>query len=53
MKSEYWHQLSNNASYQFRHKNIITYKEAFFEDNPPTLCLIMELADDGDLDKRI
>lgn len=31
------------------HPNIIGYKEAFLEDNNRTLCIIMELAEGGDL----
>ena len=28
---------------------IVGYKEAFFEDQSTSLCLVMEFADDGDL----
>jgi len=31
------------------HPNVIAYKEAFLEDNNRTLCIIMELAEGGDL----
>ena len=31
------------------HPNVIAYKEAFFETKEGNLCIIMELADDGDL----
>ncbi len=31
------------------HINIIAYKEAFFEDLTCTLCIVMELAEGGDL----
>ena len=31
------------------HPNVIGYKEAFFEDATNSLCIIMELADGGDL----
>jgi NIMA (never in mitosis gene a)-related kinase 1/4/5 len=31
------------------HPNVIAYKEAFFETKEDSLCIIMELADDGDL----
>ena len=31
------------------HPNVIGYKEAFFEDTTNSLCIIMELADGGDL----
>jgi len=33
----------------FMHPNIIAYKEAFFEDSTSSLCIVMELADGGDL----
>jgi NIMA (never in mitosis gene a)-related kinase len=33
----------------FRHPNVIAYKEAFFEENSSTLCIVMEFADGGDL----
>ena len=32
-----------------QHPNIIGYKEAFFEDSTSSLCIIMELADGGDI----
>mgnify|MGYP002359362109 FL=1 len=32
---------------------IIKYKEAFIEDNPSTLCIVMEYADGGDLYEAI
>jgi len=35
------------------HPNIISYKEAFFDKASSTLCIIMELADNGDLFKMI
>ena len=31
------------------HPNVIGYKEAFFEDQTNSLCLVMENADGGDL----
>ena len=34
-------------------KQIIGYKEAFFDDSSQSLNIIMEYADDGDLDKKI
>ena len=36
-----------------QHPNIIAYKEAFFEDSTSCLCIIMELADGGDILKII
>jgi NIMA (never in mitosis gene a)-related kinase len=36
-----------------RHKNIIAYKEAFFDESSGTLCIVMEYADDGDLYNKI
>jgi NIMA (never in mitosis gene a)-related kinase len=35
------------------HTNIISYKEAFYDNNQSSLCIIMEFADKGDLEKRI
>ena len=35
------------------HQNIIGYKESFFEDNSDTLNLVLEYADDGDLQSKI
>ena len=35
------------------HPNIIGYKEAFFDENSKTLNIVMEYADDGDIDKKI
>lgn len=35
------------------HPNVIAYKEAFFDDESNSLCIIMEYADDGDLYQRI
>lgn len=36
-----------------KHSNIITYKEAFFEESDHSLCLIMEYANSGDLYQKI
>lgn len=36
-----------------RHPNVICYKEAFWEKNSSSLCIIMEYADDGDLFQKI
>jgi NIMA (never in mitosis gene a)-related kinase len=35
------------------HPNIAGYKEAFFEENIHTLNIVMEFADDGDLESKI
>ena len=35
------------------HKNIIGYKDAFFNESTNELCIIMEIADGGDLDAKI
>ncbi len=35
------------------HKNVISYKEAFFEENEGKLCIVMEIADSGDLESKI
>lgn len=37
----------------FRHPNIVAYKEAFFEEDSQSLCIIMEYADGGDLYMKI
>ena len=36
-----------------KHKNIISYKEAFFDEDSQSLCLVMEYADGGDLLEKI
>ena len=36
-----------------KHANIIAYKEAFFDENSQSLCLVMEYADGGDLLEKI
>lgn len=36
-----------------KHPNVISYKEAFFDDSKQFLCLVMEYADGGDLLQRI
>ena len=35
------------------HKNVIAYKEAFFDQTEQVLCIIMENADSGDLDSKL
>ena len=35
------------------HPNVIAYKEAFFEESSQTLCIVMEIADGGDLQSKI
>jgi serine/threonine protein kinase len=35
----------------YRHPNIICYKESFFDEN--NLCIIMELCDGGDVLQKI
>ena len=35
------------------HPNIIGYKEAFFDESTNTLNIVMEFADEGDLEKKI
>ena len=35
------------------HPNIIGYKEAFYDEPSKTLNIVMEYADDGDIDKKI
>ena len=49
----------NNALNEIRilasinHPNVISYKQAFFDAESETLCIIMEYADGGDLYQRI
>jgi NIMA (never in mitosis gene a)-related kinase 1/4/5 len=49
----------NNALNEVRilasitHPNVISYKDAFFDDDSESLCIIMEYADGGDLYQRI
>lgn len=38
---------------RFRHINIISYKESFFEDATSSLCIVLEYADGGDLYNKI
>ena len=35
------------------HKNVIAYKEAFFDQQEQVLCIVMEMADSGDLDSKL
>ena len=35
------------------HPNMIGYKDAFFDETSHSLCIIMELAENGDLAKKI
>ena len=35
------------------HPNIISYKDAFFEEASQSLCIVMEFADGGDLQSKI
>ena len=37
----------------FRDENIISYKEAFLEEVSSCLCIVMELAEGGDLQNKI
>jgi NIMA (never in mitosis gene a)-related kinase 1/4/5 len=36
-----------------RDRNIIAYKEAFFDEPSSALCIVMEYADGGDLYRKI
>ena len=36
-----------------QHENICGYKEAFFEQGTSSLCIVMELANGGDLQSKI
>ena len=48
-----WDIRITGTFYFFRHPNIISYKESFFEDKTSTLCIVMEHADGGDLLQKI
>ena len=37
----------------YSHPNIIAYKEAFFDESLNTLNIVMEYADEGDLEEKI
>lgn len=37
----------------YRNDYVVSYKEAFFEENSQSLCIIMEFADNGDLQSKI
>ena len=39
--------------YSYVHQNIIGYKEAFFDNNTRSLNIVMEFADDGDIESKI
>jgi NIMA (never in mitosis gene a)-related kinase 1/4/5 len=51
MRLEYLHRFSKHIFLTciYRHQNVIGYKEAFFDENSQTLCIVMEFADGGDL----
>ena len=35
------------------HKNVIAYKEAFWDEESGCVCIVMEMADSGDLESKI
>ena len=35
------------------HSNMIAYKDAFFDEKSNSLCIVIEFADHGDLQKKI
>lgn len=37
----------------YRHENVVSYKEAFFEESAGSLCIVMEFAENGDLQSKI
>jgi len=53
MKFVFWHQSSNYLLINSSHDNIISYKEAFFDDSSSSLCSVLEWCDDGDLMSKI
>ena len=46
-------QLNKITDNIYRHTNVISYKEAFFDESSKTLCIVMEFADGGDLYQKI
>jgi NIMA (never in mitosis gene a)-related kinase len=36
-----------------KHPNIVQYKESFLDEASQTLCMVMEYANDGDLNQKI
>jgi NIMA (never in mitosis gene a)-related kinase 1/4/5 len=50
---EYLNQSIQNLILIYRHENVIAYKEAFFEEETLSLCIIMEFADNGDIESKI
>jgi serine/threonine protein kinase len=46
-------EFPNQSTTYFRHSNVIGYKEAFFDEQSSTLCIVMEFADGGDLYQKI
>ena len=50
-KTNALNEVSILASIQ--NKNIIAYKEAFFDEESSSLCIVLEFADGGDLYNRI
>ena len=55
MKSEYSLLFSNLflEANEDRHENVVSYKEAFFEEETQSLCIVMEFAENGDLQSLI
>lgn len=63
LKKVYMHKLKpkekSNALNEIRilasvnHPNVISYKQAFFDNESESLCIVMEYADGGDLYQRI
>ena len=44
---------SNKLPTIHSNKNVVAYKEAFFDEASSTLCIVMEFAEGGDLQGKI
>lgn len=42
-----------NVCCECSNKNVIAYKDTFFDEPSSTLCIVMEFADSGDLYSKI
>lgn len=45
--------LLTNVCCERSNKNVIAYKDTFFDEPSSTLCIVMEFADSGDLYSKI
>jgi NIMA (never in mitosis gene a)-related kinase len=45
--------LNLQFKFLFRHPNVVSYKEAFFDEITNSLCIVMDYADGGDVYNKI